>query len=243
MPLSTKEFERHRLKKSKRPSIWQAKVGSNVVTLHPPRCSLFVDKETKRRSYTKLWQKIVNYADLQNVHVSVELMEKIPKEFVTTPEEMDDFIRDVKDSVSLTLDLAHCQSTEEFMAYRNKLSPISKFHITNKIGKKLHTPISEPGDLDIVQVLHQLRHDDVPVVVEGFAIGRNFEACAKRNRISKGMGERTMKKLGVLAMAGMMALATGCQAQTSTLTEDTTSLSGSLTVYTSQPEEDIQSFS
>ena len=49
-----------------------------------------------------------------------------------------------------------------------------------------------------------------------------------------------MKKLGVLAMAGMMALATGCQAQTSTLTEDTTSLSGSLTVYTSQPEEDIQ---
>lgn len=54
------------------------------------------------------------------------------------------------------------------------------------------------------------------------------------------MGERTMKKLGVLAMAGMMALATGCQAQTSTLTEDTTSLSGSLTVYTSQPEEDIQ---
>ena len=99
--------------------------------------------------------------------VSLEIMEKIKKEFVTDPASMEEVTGPLFSFFFYTLDLAHCDSTEEMETFHRALPRISKLHISNRVGPQYHTPLPD-GDYDFRALLPLLKAWNLPMVVEGY---------------------------------------------------------------------------
>lgn len=149
--------------------------GAEEVTIHPPRYTLMASDENLKIGQES-FSEIKNYADKKGIGISFEIMEHIKKEIVTDIESLNLFRLNMDfDNVSYTVDLAHCLNEDEFWNNINSLDNVSKIHITNKRGTKLHTPISEKGDFDIEKIIKKLMVNGVKMVVEGFESGRDYE--------------------------------------------------------------------
>ena len=112
--------------------------------------------------------------------ISLEIMEKIPKEFVTSMDAMKQVCGELFSSFVYTLDLAHCDSAGEALdTLKDYSRNISKIHISNRKGNQLHTPLYE-GDYDMETLLPQLAAYGLPMVIEGFD-SRRDASTAKQN--------------------------------------------------------------
>lgn len=158
----------------KKSLVFAQHVGAQEMTLHPPRFTLPSLREQAIEAGREGLAELLDTSDQVGVPISLEVMEKIPKELVTTVEEYQTFIGFLAPRLTCTLDMAHCRSAEEFWDYAERLPRISKLHISNKQGTKLHTPLPL-GDYDFVQQLPHLKRLGVPMVIEGFDQDPRFE--------------------------------------------------------------------
>lgn len=143
------------------------RIGAREMTLHPPRCTLPILREQAILAGRESLTTLLDVSDALGVPISLEVMEKIPKELVTTVEEYQEFAGPLLPRLRCTLDMAHCLNAEEFWDYADRLPRISKIHISNKQGTRLHTPLPQ-GDYDFRQQLPHLQQLGVPMVIEGF---------------------------------------------------------------------------
>lgn len=147
--------------------LFAARCGAQETTLHPPRYTLSGMREQAVTAGRNGLAELLDEADRLEIDLSLEVMEKIPRELVTTPEEFEIFAGGLLPRLNCTLDLAHCQNEAEFWDYLSRLPQISKLHISNKRDKKLHTPLDD-GDFDMARMLPRLRNLDLPLVIEGW---------------------------------------------------------------------------
>ena len=141
------------------------RLGINEVTVHPGHrtvsCECVPYEDHLRRSFSE----ILEAAENAGVRLSLEIMEKIPKEFVTDMQAMQ-FV--------YTLDIAHCDSGKEALRILEEDGEhISKIHISNRRGNKFHTPLSE-GDHDMKDLIPKLAGYGLPMVMEGFDESKDF---------------------------------------------------------------------
>lgn len=141
-----------------------AALGAREVTVHPPRYTLKASDAARQRAYQSL-KEIAGYADARKIEISMEIMEHLPKEMATTPAEMLQLIQDLP--VSFTVDVAHCLTEQECFDNLKQLKNVSKLHISNKKGTRLHTPLND-GDFDFKELLPKLSSFDIPMVIEGY---------------------------------------------------------------------------
>ncbi len=160
-----------------------ARIGAREVTVHPGHQTIanklsrsnWVGGPYENFLYESL-SKIAEEADKLGVSVSLEIMEKKKKEFVTSVEAMQVVTKDLFSAFSYTLDVAHCDSMFECLQMGNILSKdglLSKIHISNRQGKTYHTPLGQ-GDYEFSDVWPQLLRYGVPLVMEGYDEGREF---------------------------------------------------------------------
>lgn len=142
-------------------------VNAKEITIHPPRETICGLKSFHLDLTYKGLKELYDYSCEMGVQISLEIMEKIPKELVTTDKALYEVTRDLYDKLSYTLDLAHCSAESEFFTYLTSIPGISKLHISNKIGNKLHTPLQN-GDFDINKLMPLLKNIGIPIVIEGF---------------------------------------------------------------------------
>ncbi len=140
-----------------------AAVGAEEITVHPPRYTLKPSEEARDLAYHSILD-FVAYGKARGVMVSMEVMEHIKKEMATTPEEMCAIVRDA--NVCYTVDVAHCKDEAECFDNIQKLGRVSKLHISNKQGTKLHTPLPD-GDFDFAALLPRLEALGIPMTMEG----------------------------------------------------------------------------
>ncbi len=157
------------------------------ITVHPPRYTLVDHRSQSVARMMNGFKSLVSYGRRKGVHISLEVMENIPKELVCTLEALQEVLSEVND-IWVTLDIAHCENTGAVNDYLNQVDQISKIHISNKIGTKRHTPLDE-GDYDFTQLLPILKNLDKPLVVEGYqylppytVLQRNTEFLKRRNK-------------------------------------------------------------
>ena len=156
------------------------RLGLDEVTVHPGRCTIPGTGAPYEAYLRQSFQEILEYAKKRQIDVSLEIMEKIPKEFVTTMDAMKRVCGDLFDQFVYTLDVAHCDSEEEVLTTLQDYRPhISKLHISNRKGPKFHTPLNE-GDYDMEKLLPRLARYDLPMVIEGLDSSRDF-STAKQN--------------------------------------------------------------
>lgn len=156
------------------------RLGLDEVTVHPGHRTIPGAGAPYEAYLRESLQEILEYAQKRQIDVSLEIMEKIPKEFVTTMDAMKAVCVDLFDQFVYTLDVAHCDSEEEVLStLQNYRSRISKLHISNRKGPKFHTPLNE-GDYDMEKLLPELARYTLPMVIEGLDSSRDF-STAKQN--------------------------------------------------------------
>ncbi len=141
-------------------------LNATSITIHPSReTAPGIDTEVTAKLRESL-QEISAYAKERNVEISLEIMEKIPKELITSDNQLFDVLGGMIDDFKYTLDVAHCLSEEEIFQYLATVPQIDKLHITNKKGPKLHTDLDD-GDFDFRTLLPKLYDLGIPMVLEG----------------------------------------------------------------------------
>jgi sugar phosphate isomerase/epimerase len=154
------------------------KLGAENITIHPGRAGapVFGEDFYAERMEQSL-AEICRFGFDAGVKVSLELMEKIPKEFVTTPAVMNRLLNMVPiGACGITLDAAHLESAEMFIEYFHAMPRVDKIHLSNRRGHKFHVPVFQ-GDINMVRVLEFLQDKNLPVVIEGNVLSREDLLC------------------------------------------------------------------
>ena len=156
------------------------RLGLNEVTVHPGHQTIPGAAAPYEAYLKESLKEILDCAQKLGVDISLEIMEKIPKEFVTSMNAMKQVCGELFSSFVYTLDLAHCDSAGEALdTLKDYSRNISKIHISNRKGNQLHTPLYE-GDYDMETLLPQLAAYGLPMVIEGFD-SREDASTAKQN--------------------------------------------------------------
>lgn len=164
-------------------------LDAKEVTIHPPRETLSGERHFYISLARQGLKELLNYSKPRNIELSLEIMEKIPKELVTDLTSLKEITEAGGNSFAYTLDIAHCDNIEEFKILLEKVNPISKIHLSNKQGAKLHTKLSE-GDYDFYEVFSILKNKKVPIVIEGFEKGKSFNTLKENINLIQRIKER-----------------------------------------------------
>ena len=167
-------------------------LDAKEVTVHPPRYTLREDEKARDRAYESI-REFTTYAVQKGITVSMEIMEHIPKEMAVSPEGMRSIVRDMDRQVTYTVDLAHCLTEEEFWENIDIMGKVSKVHVTNKSGKKLHTPLPD-GDFHFENIFPRLCSMGLPMVIEGFEEGDKYSVLIQNLEYIKWLKEKNYEK-------------------------------------------------
>lgn len=143
------------------------RVGAREVTVHPGHMTMPCWRRESALLMHESLQKIADASYRLNMPVSLEIMEKTKKEFVTDIESMKEVTGDLFSFFTYTLDIAHCESPDEGLDILRRVDTVSKLHISNRIGGLYHTPLYD-GDFDFTELLPALRSYHLPMVLEGY---------------------------------------------------------------------------
>ena len=214
---------------------------ASEVTVHPGHMTMPFWPRTSVALFHQSLEQIAEASHALAIPVSLELMEKIPKEFVTSVEAMENAAGDLFDAFYYTLDTAHCDSTAEIRRILNEMPRLSKIHISNRQGPVYHTPLRE-GDYDFMKLLPVLYSRQLPLVVEGFDAGTGYTILHKNlDFLHEEEQHEYMDKKNLRSLTGVtlfsLAGCGGSGEQSSAAKDD---LKGEVVLYTSQPEKDAQ---
>lgn len=143
------------------------RLGAKEVTVHPGHMTMPCWRRESMLLMHESLQEIADAAYKLDIPVSLEIMEKTKKEFVTDMQAMKAVTGDLFSCFSYTLDVAHCDSVAEVMDVLQHVDAVSKIHISNRLGSVYHTPLYD-GDFDFAALLPQLCAYRLPMVLEGY---------------------------------------------------------------------------
>lgn len=151
------------------------KIGASEITVHPGRDTLpNSNSKTVEYLYNSL-DLILSTAKETEIKVSLEIMEKIPKESMTSLSKFKLLLKDNFKHFNYTLDIAHCDSIKEIDSYLNNpesMKFITKFHISNRKDNRYHTPLYD-GDFNFTELLLKLAQYNIPLVIEGLCLSHD----------------------------------------------------------------------
>lgn len=154
------------------------KLGSEVLVIHPgrlsaSRCSLY-DYWSRLE---EVFEKIDSWAQVYDVKVGIEAMEKKTNEVYTEPEHIEKMMSKGWSNIGVTLDIAHTFTVMKPEYYIEKINPDWIFHVHLSDGDKNHThlPLGK-GSIDINGALKSLkeRYDGI-VIIEGYVPNKGVE--------------------------------------------------------------------
>lgn len=143
-----------------------AKIGVHEVTVHPPHHTMKKEKDFSLRKTRESLSTVLEYAQQSDIALSLEIMEKLPREIITNDRELKAVLQDLYPKFHYTVDVAHCDCEKEIFSLLSNIDNVSKMHISNRRGKKLHTVLND-GDYSFKKLLPKLLAYKLPLVLEG----------------------------------------------------------------------------
>lgn len=169
----------------KRSILCAKEIEARDVTIHPGKESINNKLSNWHHKILSESLKIIGeFAYKNSVKLSLELMETESKEFVCTPEFINNIIKKVGFPMGVTLDIAHLKKEELMESYISELENIDKIHVSNKKGNTYHVPLAE-GDYDCHSMIKKLLMLEVPIVIEGYDENCNMDSLIKNTNFIK----------------------------------------------------------
>lgn len=141
------------------------------ITIHPGRDGLGIPGADFDQELADSFVYLSRYAEEEGVRASFEIMEKIPKERLTSASAVlrVEALTRGRISWGYTEDVAHCDSVEEIFHTAEVLKGrVWEFHVSNKKGTARHIGDVEHGDFQLPQILPKLEAYGLPMALEGF---------------------------------------------------------------------------
>lgn len=145
-------------------------IGAAEVTIHPGRYSVCCDTESYYTYLRESFDQIIEYSILKNIPISVEIMEKIKKEFITDIKSLKKLMEDMFKDIYTTPDVSHCDSEEEIYYLLDNLANVSKVHISNRQKDMYHTDLMT-GIFPMDKIITDIAKRKIPMVLEGMETG------------------------------------------------------------------------
>lgn len=140
------------------------------ITIHPGRDGLAVPGVDFDAELARSAVLLSGYGRQAGVTISFEIMEKLPKERLTSAEaalRMEALAGST--DWGYTVDTAHCDSEDEIFHHAETLrGRVLEFHVSNKRGTERHIADVEAGDLNLPSVTARLAAYGLPLILEGF---------------------------------------------------------------------------
>lgn len=169
----SKTLRRASVEETERAIDFALRIGAGEMTLHPGQASPPAEKEASYGPMSESLCELHGYALSRNLEISLEVMEKIPIMLTYSEDTMKRATGDLFKMFSYTVDAAHCDREEEIFVLLDLLPRVSKVHISNRSGARLHTPLSA-GDHDFTRIIPVLYGMGIPVVIEGIDVKPDF---------------------------------------------------------------------
>lgn len=163
------------------------RIGAPNVTVHPGHYTLPQLSELQWTWLIESLTRLANCAEQLQVTLSIEMMEPTAKEFVTTPEMVNQLLSALPPSVTTTFDVAHVPLKVNCLASFKRLNRVSKIHFSDSSSERYHVPLGK-GALPMDVLFPFLQTVDVPVVLEGFDLSATHEILQQDLEFIKQMG-------------------------------------------------------
>ncbi|MCL1632006.1 sugar phosphate isomerase/epimerase [Sporolactobacillus sp. CPB3-1] len=151
-----------------------SRIGAGHVTVHPGRATLAHVPFSYAHWMNESFCYLAKRAEQLHVRLSIELMEQIPKELITTPEAINRLLSMLPSSVTATFDIAHVPMEEDIVRYYRRTSRVSKIHFSDSTVGCCHVPLGK-GQLPIRSIMPFLESADVPIILEGFDLSPSHD--------------------------------------------------------------------
>jgi len=145
-------------------------IEAGSVTIHPGSIRDILPQQEYFKLLADAIGYLGNYAREQGTVASLEIMEKIKGEYLTTVQAAVNLesIYGEEKTWQYTEDIAHCDTEEEIYNLREVLgNSLSEFHLSNKKNQCRHVADVEKGDFDLPTVVDKLANSDKPFIMEG----------------------------------------------------------------------------
>ncbi|MEF2293524.1 sugar phosphate isomerase/epimerase family protein [Virgibacillus dokdonensis] len=144
-----------------------AKLGALHMTFHPGKYTVknYLTACHQENLVTNT-QLLLDYAKEKQVTLSQELMEVIPKEMLTYPEQMTQFQAKLNGELCVTLDIAHVPLQDDPINYFEHLQHVNSIHLSDSTKTQYHVPLGK-GSVELHRVLTYFSKLDKPIVLEG----------------------------------------------------------------------------
>lgn len=154
-------------------------LGITNMTIHPGRLSLVNQFQTiSKQKLIRNLRYLAEQAKQFNVTLSIEQMEQIKKEFITTPEATNELLYHLPETVKTTLDIAHIPLDQNPEQDLITLQRINNIHISDSTPFKYHVPIGD-GNIQFETIVEKLKQTNLPIVLEGFDDSRSLHILKK----------------------------------------------------------------
>jgi sugar phosphate isomerase/epimerase len=144
-----------------------SRLGVWHMTFHPGR---FTVKDYFLKDHMdaliRNMKRLIEYARVRQVTISMELMEPIVKEILTDPQAMNQFQENIGEDLQVTLDIAHVPLVQSSLEYLKQLRNVNSIHLSDSSQTAYHVPLGA-GDIDIENVLIGLSKVNLPIILEG----------------------------------------------------------------------------
>ncbi|MDO5301161.1 MAG: sugar phosphate isomerase/epimerase family protein [Tissierellia bacterium] len=148
-------------------------ISAQELTIHPGRFSVNQDPESYYGFLRESLDQILDYASQREVPISIEIMEKANKEFIVDMASLKKLLGDDYGKVQVTLDVSHCDSTEEIYFLLDHLEEISKVHLSNRLKDSYHSPLDR-GIFPMTEIIRAIAKREIPMVLEGMETGNTL---------------------------------------------------------------------
>jgi sugar phosphate isomerase/epimerase len=153
-------------------------LDAKQVTIHPGRKVFHMPGLHYDRLLTQSATALADYAVEWGTMASFEIMEKLPKELLTSTDAVRrmEMMAQSRIGWKYTIDLAHCDSVDEIETMALLLNNrIGEFHVSNKKGKKRHVTDIASGDFDLPLLIAALDQYGLPYILEGRDLSTDAE--------------------------------------------------------------------
>jgi sugar phosphate isomerase/epimerase len=179
------------LRQVKQAIITGKRLGVRTVVIRPGHLS------SSKENFEHHWSRMENtfallnkWAKRHDIKISVEMMEKTPKEVFMLPEHVTRIMRMGWDSIGLTLDIAHAFTHMDPVGYIDQLQPrwITHAHLSDGSQDATHLPLGQ-GEINIREVLKVLdKVYDGLVILGGSVPSHGHEIVASNKAYLRKLG-------------------------------------------------------
>lgn len=156
-----------------------AAIQATDVTIHPGRRTL--SNEWTRWHEEVLNQSLDQLEEVANdygITLSIELMEEINKEFITTADALNRLIDHRSEAIQTTFDAAHISLDKDVHQVFTRLHRVNKIHLSDSTATQYHVPLGE-GEIELKRFLEQIMKKDFITVLEGYDTSENVSMLRK----------------------------------------------------------------